>query len=320
VCERQDADNFVFLGSGTTGNSFFFKDDKRFSIAPSSVVTGVSPDVPNSIFFYGSEWPTAANAGNYGIGTDAPTEKLHVVGNIFASGTITPSDSRLKTVIKNDVEFGLDAVMSLNVIEFEYNGLGGTKKNDRHFGLLAQELQKAAPSLVEEYTDVEYKYTELQGSQHQEYVGETTYLSIKDSEIKYLLMNAIQDQQQIIINQENRIADLENALVEIRGLLANNTAPINVAPSSSSVATLGQNEPNPFSDRTSISYTIPEGSTDASLRIFSVAGQLIETVQITQTGSGKVQLDNTNLTNGTYTYQLIVDGRIVDTNKMISQR
>jgi hypothetical protein len=232
---------------------------------------------------------------------------------------ITPSDSRLKTILKSDVKsLGLDAIMNLNVVEYEYNGEGGTKANERHIGLVAQELQKVAPQLVQEFihTTFEINPKNLDITP----VKEEQFLEIRDSEIKYLLLNAIQDQQQIIVGQEERIADLEKALTEIRGLLANNTAPINVTPSTSNIATLGQNEPNPFSDRTSISYSIPEGSTDASLRIFSVTGQLIETVQITQTGTGKVQLDNANLANGTYSYQLVVDGRIVDTNKMISQR
>src|SRR5205085_10347311 len=36
------------------------------------------------------------NPGNVGIGTSQPGQKLHVVGNILANGTITPSDARYK--------------------------------------------------------------------------------------------------------------------------------------------------------------------------------------------------------------------------------
>ena len=309
--------NFANMVSGLNGSGFYYRDDRIMGFGPANVNTFNQIDPVNSTVFFGPNFSNAANAGNVGIGTLAPTEKLEVGGLIKSTGQLVVSDARLKTITKNNMDFGLDALMNLNVIEFEYNGKGGTKANDRHIGLVAQELQKVAPSLVQEYTHVTYRPDSEAGLQ---YVGEEQFLEIRDSEIKYLLLNAIQDQQEIIVDQEERIADLENALVEIRGLLANNNTPINVAPSTANIATLGQNEPNPFSDRTSISYSIPEGSTDASLRIFSVTGQLIETVQITQTGSGKVQLDNANLTNGTYTYQLIVDGRIVDTNKMISQR
>lgn len=44
---------------------------------------------------------TAGNS-NLGIGTPTPSEKLHVIGNILASGTITPSDERLKKNIADD--------------------------------------------------------------------------------------------------------------------------------------------------------------------------------------------------------------------------
>ena len=323
ITERENAsgasENFANVVTGLAGSGFYFREDRLFGMSPAGNVDFIGIDVPNSLLFAGPQHPTTTIRGNLGLGTLSPTAKFEVVGDIKASGMITPSDSRLKTILKSDVKsMGLDAVMNLNVVEYEYNGEGGTKANERHIGLVAQELQKVAPQLVQEFTHTTFEINPKNLDITP--VKEEQFLEIRDSEIKYLLLNAIQDQQQIIVDQEDRIADLEEALVEIRGLLANNTAPINVTPSTSNIATLGQNEPNPFSDRTSISYSIPEGSTDALLRIFSVTGQLIETVQITQTGTGKVQLDNTNLANGTYTYQLVVDGRIVDTNKMISQR
>ena len=324
ITERENAsgasENFANVVTGLAGSGFYFREDRLFGMSPAGNVDFIGIDVPNSLLFAGPQHPTTTIRGNLGLGTLSPTAKFEVVGDIKASGTITPSDARLKTITKSDVNFGLDAVMNLNVVEFEYNGQGGTKANDRHIGLVAQELQKVAPQLVQEFThttfDINPKNLDITP------IKEEQFLEIRDSEIKYLLMNAMQEQQQIIIDQEDRIADLEEALAEIRNLITSNSdsAPINVAPSSTEIATLGQNEPNPFSDRTSISYSIPEGSTDASIRIFNVAGQLIETVQVNQTGSGKVQLDNANLANGTYTYQLIVDGRIVGTNKMVSQR
>ena len=57
----------------------------------------------NLVGFYGngspnSGWGFLMNTtnGRVGIGTDNPYQALHVIGNILASGTITPSDSRYK--------------------------------------------------------------------------------------------------------------------------------------------------------------------------------------------------------------------------------
>jgi hypothetical protein len=82
---------------------------------------------------------TVQNNGNVGISTTAPSEKLHVVGNILASGNVTAySDERLKDNIET-----LDGSKVL-----EMRGVSFTKDDEIGSGVIAQELEKIAPELV----------------------------------------------------------------------------------------------------------------------------------------------------------------------------
>jgi hypothetical protein len=79
---------------------------------------------------------------------------------------------------------------------------------------------------------------------------------------------------------------------------------------------LNQNAPNPFMDQTTITYYIPENTAKAEIQFFNESGMLIKSVTVTA-GEGTLTVHSGNLRNGTYTYSLIADGKIVDTRKMM---
>lgn len=99
--------------------------------------------------------------GNVGIGTTSPNYKLHVVGNIFASGPIiSSSDTRLKTDIQqiNLSEEQLMKIQNLKAVTFKMKN----DINDNqhiHLGFLAQELEAIIPELV--YTDPKTGYKSI---------------------------------------------------------------------------------------------------------------------------------------------------------------
>jgi trimeric autotransporter adhesin len=81
-------------------------------------------------------------SGNVGIGTGSPGAKLHVVGNIFATGTITPnSDRNAKTGFAPvDTVSVLDRLTRLPVQEWRFR----TEAEDvKHLGPMAQDFRAA---------------------------------------------------------------------------------------------------------------------------------------------------------------------------------
>lgn len=79
-------------------------------------------------------------------------------------------------------------------------------------------------------------------------------------------------------------------------------------------ASLEQNEPNPLNQNTTIRYTLPLGS-KGEIKIFNQTGNLVKTLIANQSGQSK--LNAFDLNAGIYSYTLIVDGRIVNTKKMV---
>ena len=92
------------------------------------------------------------STGDVGIGTGTPAGKLHVVGTILATSTITAmySDRRLKTNIRK-ITGALDKVDKLSGVLFTQNELAETFGYDdysQQVGVIAQEVQEVQPEAV----------------------------------------------------------------------------------------------------------------------------------------------------------------------------
>jgi hypothetical protein len=209
------------------------------------------------------------SAGNVGIGTSSPAQKLDVTGAILASQSVTigtsglyqagsiysdsnfgmifrakqaspaveqfrwasstdsrlmcidtsgalildnstaqkttgttwsnPSDVRLKDNIQ-DYTKGLSELMQVNVKTWEYNGKGGTIQGTKGLGVIADEIKEVLPDTVDDYK------AKLNADDEKV----TAIKKFDATEITWLMLKSIQEQQAIITDLKSRIEVLEN--------------------------------------------------------------------------------------------------------------
>ena len=143
--------------------------------------------------------------GNVGIGTSIPAFQLEVATNSAAKPTsnvwTVTSDRRLK---KDIVPYtnGLEDIMLIEPVWFTYNGQAGMPQ-ERGVGVIAQDLQKVAPYMIKTW-----QYRDTHGST-------TEYLGVDNGAMTYMLINAVQEQQEIINGQQTEIDTLKETLLKM---------------------------------------------------------------------------------------------------------
>lgn len=131
----------------------------------------------------------------------------------------------------------------------------------------------------------------------------------------------------ISINYMEMIPLLVGVVNELRSeieVLKGNTSETKSRSDAASITTtddvtlyLGQNNPNPFSEQTSIEVRIPNDVKTAFLCIYDMNGKQIDKIVINERGTTRISILGTSLTEGMYLYSLIADGKVAGTKKMI---
>lgn len=73
--------------------------------------------------------------------------------------------------------------------------------------------------------------------------------------------------------------------------------------------------PNPASDQLKLKYRLPEGAHQAEMKIYDTQGKLVDEFKVTD-AFDFIYLP-TNFNNGLYLYSLLVDGKVVKTEKIV---
>lgn len=199
----------------------------------------------------------------------------------------------------------------------------------RQSGFIAQEVEKAAIESGYDFNGVHKP------------VDENDNYSLAYGEFVVPLVKAVQEQQKMIeilgnkvmkndsinellIQQIQKLEDRLNNCCSSnsQGSNINNVSPTNIDVNLSNINSivLEQNVPNPFAEETLINYFLPESTSRAQILFFEQTGKMIKAVEITEKGNGQLRVFASDLSNGVYTYSLIIDGQNIETRKMIKTK
>ncbi|MBN4062483.1 MAG: hypothetical protein COA57_11995 [Flavobacteriales bacterium] len=154
--------------------------------------------------------------GRVGIGTSTPGYQFEVSTNSAAKPTSSSwtvsSDRRLKRDVQPFTE-GLDVIGKIDPVWFKYNGLAGISMEEGGVGAIAQNIQDVAPYMIKPF-----QYTDT-------ITGETTtYLGVDYGAMDFVLINAIKEQQQMImeLKEKNNLLRSDNTMIKGENAAINN--------------------------------------------------------------------------------------------------
>jgi hypothetical protein len=154
---------------------------------------------------------TLAMSGNVGIGTADPQYKLHVAGDIYATGQYLGSDMRLKRNV-TDLGYGLGEILQLRPVSYQWKDRSDGKVN---LGLIAQEVEPVIPELVE-------KAKNEAGMMSLNYIGLVPVLikAIQEQQATVQVLQAtIRGQQVAIERKDAEIASLNARLSTLEQMM-----------------------------------------------------------------------------------------------------
>ena len=80
---------------------------------------------------------------------------------------------------------------------------------------------------------------------------------------------------------------------------------------------LFQNTPNPFASETRIQYEITEMKQSGAIAVLDLHGKEVMRFPISSKGAGEFTVSGQSLASGTYFYKLVIDGRTIETKRMV---
>lgn len=297
------------------------------SIASSGVNYGVYARVPT-------------NSGGTGPGSPLGTDIAgYFDGDVLITNMYGPSDKNLKKDIKR-IANATDLINKLNPVTYLFDTDNNKNINlpgRQQYGFISQEVEKILPELT-----AVIRHPAQLDEFGKEIMPSKEYLGLNYQNFIAILAKGLQEQHNAIEAQNHSSSDvvkqleeqkkineeLKNKLDKLEQLITscctNNSAESkqagNITLSDKNVVVLNQNAPNPFAEQTSVSYNVPVEFKSAQIVFYTEIGNSLYTYDIKEKGYGQLNVFANDLSNGMYHYALIIDGKVIETKKMVKSQ
>lgn len=183
--------------------------------------------------------------------------------------------------------FEPDFVDNPNIIPDAIDGLMKDLKIDKSLGLSTDELETVLPEAIRHDPE--------------------GMVYINYSAVIPVLVEAFKEQQRTIEALQREIADLKTDDKGYNGVESQN----------SSRNTLYQNSPNPTNSSTTIECYLDSYVQKAIVAIYDLNGLQLKEYPVYHQGKNTITIEANEFKPGIYMYSLLVDGKLVDTKRMI---
>ncbi len=259
-----------------------------------------------------------SNAAGYFDGDLVYTGELYKASDLILKENIVPISNALNTISQLQPK-------TFNFKTTEYPDMNlptGSK-----FGLIAQEVETIVPGLVKNVVHPA-TYDSAMNIVNDAF----NYKSVDYEGFIPILIQAVKELGQQNSQKDSLLQGMNDRLTQLEAMFtqccnSNNKTLVNPNGNDITVSevelenrlavVLDQNVPNPFAENTVINYFIPDEIKYAQIIFSDNYGKIIKTVDINNSGYGMLKVYAANLSSGIYTYSIIIDGKVMDTKKMV---
>jgi hypothetical protein len=268
---------------------------------------------------YGLYATSGASVCTTGACSDAA---IYAAGPAYTTGQwFTSSDANIKTNINPIIDYWT-ILNGLNGYRYDFDTTLNSTTNlnltdGQQMGLIAQEVEAVAPELVKSFINP--------GSTDSAGIVKNNF-SVKSINYDGLIPVLVEAIKELKAQVDSLIANSSS-----QRLMNDNNTPENQSAKSEVVnkqkivlsnqqgIILSQNDPNPFTESTRITFQIPDEVRNAKIIFTSTTGAIINTAIINERGVGELEVYSSELSKGLYNYTLICDGQVIATKKMVKQ-